>query len=445
MGHRGGFWGWIYVGAAALVAPGLAHATQPPAPGVEMDPETRERLGEINRASVLHGLLPKVRAAAGARAAEAQGRKVAPGTKAVAGTTAVPVILVKYANTPADPYPNADLQTELFDGPWATGTMADFYDEISYGNLDVTGTVFDWAQLAQDDTYYEGGCNGLCVGAPVEQLIIEAVGGLDGSVDFGQFDNDGPDGVPNSGDDDGFVDFAAFVHPEAGGECGNSNIWSHRYSLTGQGVLFGYQTNDPRPGGGFVRVDDYTIQPAYACNGVTMIEIGIFCHEFGHAFGLPDMYDTDNSSEGDGHWALMASGNWNRPTSPGHMMAYSKVSLGWITPTVVSTPQVGVAVPNVEQNPFALKIPFGAPVGAGQYYLVENRARIGFDQWAKAEGLAIWHVDEGKQSLALVNAVNTQECIDGPVSGACGGNHFLVALEQADGDFDLERNLNRSD
>ena len=27
----------------------------------------------------------------------------------------------------------------------------------------------------------------------------------DGSVDWGQFDNDGPDGIPNSGDDDGFV------------------------------------------------------------------------------------------------------------------------------------------------------------------------------------------------------------------------------------------------
>ena len=29
----------------------------------------------------------------------------------------------------------------------------------------------------------------------------------DSLVDFGEFDNDGPDGLPNSGDDDGVVDF----------------------------------------------------------------------------------------------------------------------------------------------------------------------------------------------------------------------------------------------
>ena len=36
-------------------------------------------------------------------------------------------------------------------------------------------------------------------------------------------------------------------------------------------------------------------------------------HEFGHAFGLPDFYDTDSSSEGDGNWALVRASN-TQPT-----------------------------------------------------------------------------------------------------------------------------------
>ena len=47
-----------------------------------------------------------------------------------------------------------------------------------------------------------------------------------------------------------------------------------------------------------IRIDDYTIMPAVACDGSGMIEIGVFCHEFGHALGLPDYYDTEKSGSG---------------------------------------------------------------------------------------------------------------------------------------------------
>ncbi len=36
--------------------------------------------------------------------------------------------------------------------------------------------------------------------------LVQALSLADVTLDFGQFDNDGPDGVANSGDDDGFVD-----------------------------------------------------------------------------------------------------------------------------------------------------------------------------------------------------------------------------------------------
>jgi M6 family metalloprotease-like protein len=256
---------------------------------------------------------------------------------AVTGTFKVPVFCVKYSDTGADPFPISQLQTKLFNGPFSPRTLTQFYNEISYGDLNLTGTVYGWHALPNNNAYYTGTgtCNGLADCANIPALIYSALGANDAGVNFGQYDNDGPDGLPNSGDDDGFVDFVAFVHPERGAECGvNGNIWSHRFSLTGWQQVYGegtgvYTTNDARSGGGFIKIDDYTIQPVLNCNNFSLIDIGVFCHEFGHAFGLPDLYDTDGGSAGVGEWCLMGSGNWNTPTNPAHMSAWSKSQLGW--------------------------------------------------------------------------------------------------------------------
>ncbi|MCA9771793.1 MAG: M6 family metalloprotease domain-containing protein [Myxococcales bacterium] len=434
--------------AAALASPPPTWATQPPAPGVLVPPEVRANLERIKSAPIERGLTRSVARAAAARAAAARGIQVSPALTAVTGTYAVPVVPVLYANTGGAPYAVSNLQTELFDGTWPTGTMTEHYAEMSYGALTVTGTVYGWTSLGQNDTYYEGGgsCKGLCGSAKVGELITTSVAAIDGSVDFGQYDNDGPDGNPNSGDDDGYVDFIAFVHPEAGGECGNSNIWSHRWTLGGWG-LGAYSTNDDSASGGKIKIYDYVIQPALACDGGTMIQIGVFSHEFGHAFGLPDFYDTDSSSEGDGNWALMASGSWGgngaHPEKPSHMMAWSKQYLGWLTPTTVSNSTTGVSVAQAETNAAAIKIPF-TDGSSSEYFLIENRQQTGFDQYVPAGGLLIWHIDEAKWTSPSNNA-NTSECIDGPGVNVCGSSHYTVALEQADGSFHLEQKSNRGD
>jgi len=276
----------------------------------------------------------------------------------VSGNFAVPVFCGKYSNTGADPFPIAALQTKLYDGPNAPRTLSEFYAEISYGALNLTGTVYGWTTLPNTDAFYTGAgtCNGLCGTSNVDDFIVGCLNANDGAVDFGQYDNDGPDGNPNSGDDDGYVDFAAFVHPERGAECGvNGNIWSHRYNLTS---LMGssYATNDPRNGGGVIRVNDYVIQPILNCDDLTMIDIGVFCHEYGHAFGLPDLYDVNGGSQGVGHWCLMGSGSWNTPDDPAHMSAWSKDRLGWADVVVVDGKPTNVDVDNVELNPTVYRL-----------------------------------------------------------------------------------------
>ncbi|MDH3216796.1 MAG: M6 family metalloprotease domain-containing protein, partial [Candidatus Krumholzibacteria bacterium] len=272
------------------------------------------------------------------------------------------VLTVKYANTGADPYPAANLQARLFN-PAPALSVTSMYDEMSYGALTLTGTVYDWVTLSGNDNFYEGppGCRGVCGSARTGQLILDVLQANDPAIDFGIYDNDGPDGVPNSGDDDGLVDFIAIVQPEIGAECGTLNMWSHRWVVGGwpefgaSGSTFGspWTTNDPRTGGGSIQVWDYTIQPARGsvtgC-GSGMIEIGVFAHEFGHAFGLPDLYDTDGGGEGIGEHGLMGSGNWQNPPNPTHMSVWSKAELGWLVPTEVGPTLQPHTINSVEVN-----------------------------------------------------------------------------------------------
>jgi M6 family metalloprotease-like protein len=258
---------------------------------------------------------------------------------AVTGTLAVPVLLCEYANRPG-PFDATTIQNKLFDGP--SGTVTDYWSEVSYGMLNMTGTVYDWVTLAYEDAYYEGGpgCNGTCLSAPLGEMLFEVLSGHDPAVDFSQYDNDGPDGIPNSGDDDGFVDFVAIVHSEYGGECGSTNnMWSHEFYYAGAHQSGQpYETDDPAAGGGFIKINEYAMEPALNCppDNATLIDIGVFCHEFGHAMGLPDLYDWNyGGGSGIGEWGIMGSGNWNEPTSPAHPCAWTRMQLGWITPTDV--------------------------------------------------------------------------------------------------------------
>lgn len=349
---------------------------------------------------------------------------------AVSGTRRVPVMLGQFSDTGSAPVDRADLQQELFDGPWPTGTMTEFYSEISYGMLSLDGTVYDWVTVSEDDDYYTGGEAGLSTSSSrTDEFITEILEANDSSVDFGQFDNDGPDNIPNSGDDDGYVDFIGIVHPEAGSEewgrdsSGNpvqgDNFWSHRWSLSNWSSA--WTSDDPAAGGGNIKVDDYTIMPSVDDVG-DMIDIGVFCHEFGHAFGLPDYYDTNGGSQGIGHWGLMGSGNWNTPESPAHMSAYAKAELGWLNPANVDFDLGNWPIASSTLSPTAYRLWSGGATG-DEYFLVEYRTQDGFDAELHGEGLLVWHVDLGEPD----NEDETHKLIDLECADQSGSDHTTDA------------------
>ncbi|HKV11305.1 MAG TPA: M6 family metalloprotease domain-containing protein [Thermoanaerobaculia bacterium] len=426
-----------------VLAQGRLAATVTPAPGHRFPAEYLEyRRAHPEKFVLRGGLEARVERALDERIKVLSGLSTADPEKAVvSGTVRIPVIPVFYNNVPAPgAVPATRIQEILFSGPNPPdGTVTDFYLEMSYGLVTVTGDVFPYVGLPQNDTYYEGTANGLTTSGRMWELIQQGVAGVDAAVDFGQYDNDGPDGAPNSGDDDGVVDQIAFLHPEKGGECGNLNIWAHRHRYSAWVGGTKLATGDNAAGGGKIQIDNYTIQGVLDCSGAEM-DIGTFAHETGHIFGIPDLYDTDGNSQGLGSWSLMAAGNWNSQSSPAHMTAWEKERLGWLNSTLLTSSVTGLQIRAVEQTPEAFRI----DVGNGEYFLIENRQATGFDKKLKTCGLAIYHVHEATVINKLaINGVNQNQKCGVFVQQAQA--QYGIALEQADGACQLEANSNRGD
>jgi immune inhibitor A len=142
-------------------------------------------------------------------------------------------------------------------------------------------------------------------------------------------------------------------------------------------------------------------------------EIGVFCHEFGHALGLPDLYDTAPQTPafnvGPGNWSLMSTGmygtNGLSPESPSHLGAWPTLFLGWTT-TVRPTRDSLMVLGPIENGSSILDLWFqGEP--SSEHYLIENRQRLGFDQHLLQEGLIVYRVDEASLGARLgANQVN---------------------------------------
>ena len=359
----------------------------------------------------------------------------------VVGDFTIPVLLGLFDDTANDgPYTAGNVADAYFaDAP---GTVRQYYDEVSGGRVALGGHVVDWertvltrAEVTRNDGALSSATlGGGGIGNFIHQLVQEVMA-TNPSFDWGRFDNDGPDGMPNSGDDDGFVDALAVIHPTRGAECTGDygTIWSHKWSLLGAlGVTI--STSTERFGGGSIRIDDYFVQPALSCDGSRLNEIGIFTHEVAHAFGLPDLYDVraNLAHSGVGSWDLMASGAWgcdnDSPASPCHMGAWTKAMLGWVD---VVDLEAGVdhgtrTLPPV-QGPGGVVYRVYAQDGSGEYFLLENRAALGFDSLAHAGGgLLVWQVDPLRVAARWgANTVNGSDMPGVRLREADGQDHLL--------------------
>ncbi len=261
-------------------------------------------------------------------------------------------------------------------------SMTNFYRQLSYGALDLTGEVIGYVR------------------APLLNDVLTIFCQTDSLT---RFDTD----------QDGFVDAIFLIHAGGGAEAEpnptkrKNMIWSHKWTLPQPFVNHG------------VKVFAYSTEPEDG-------RVGVFSHEFGHLLGLPDLYDRTFRSHGIGDCCLMAGGSWGGEGNlPARMSCWCLSKLGWINPKVVRGKET-LHLDTLEEKKTECYRLWTKGATGPEYFLLENRQAKGLDAALPGSGLAVWHIDERQSSN------------DNPLA-------YLVALLQADGNKDLELLKNSGD
>ena len=226
-------------------------------------------------------------------------------------------------------------------------TMKEWYKEQSGGSFVVDGGIAGWYTAKHEAAYY-GKMVGTTNDVNARALIKEALDNVakDPTINLADYDHEDPydlDGDGNTNEPDGIVDKFIVVHAGVGQEAGGGSlgtdaIWSHNWTVGSAP----YTVKDTK--GKNFSVYTYNIDPQDGAPGV-------FCHEFGHAIGLPDEYDTNYSGTGEpvGYWSIMSSGSWTGivpGAEPSGFSPYAKQFLqanyggNWLTGTSVNIDNV---------------------------------------------------------------------------------------------------------
>lgn len=357
------------------------------------------------------------------------------GSQSVVGTFPVLVIPMYFADSAVPTVPASEVQRILFDGPNPLGTLTEYYAQASGGRLRVEGVVTPWVRASVTVAEARGNDFGLGSDAMVGQMLVDGLREADALLDFTQFDNDGPDGVPDSGDDDGFVDAFAMEFQEEQLTCQGlgPTIWGHRWVVSGWNGE-PYLSDDIGMNGEPIKADDYFTQPAVRCDGRPQTMV-VIAHEFGHILGLPDLYDRTEGRFASqrnwvvGCWSIMAAGQWGcgpalaegRWDRPTFFAPWEKRQLGWegSTQVVGDVLDAEFILRPAEQTGDFLDI----PLSDTERLFIEYRDGSSFDTNLPATGVLVYHVDD-------LRSAPRQRCRSCP-------KVYRVALVEADANGSL--------
>ncbi|MDO8734651.1 MAG: M6 family metalloprotease domain-containing protein, partial [Elusimicrobiota bacterium] len=365
MKNKAGWWCYASQDTApsGQLYPTIDIAGNPPPAGIKKHLSMRKDLIAQNRMSKV------------ASRKSAHLKKVA--QLAMTGETSAVVILVGFTDqagvTPATYYFQL-----LFSTP--TGSMRNYYEEVSYNNFTVTGTVAgnQWYTANFGKAYY-GADNGTDIDGAGDRrgLVEEAIDAANSGIDFAQYDKN----------NDGYVDHVIIVHSGAGQDSSGvtDDIWAHKWSLAAEKTVDGKKISD------YIMLSEFS-------------PMGTFAHEFFHDIGAPDLYDYDYDGVPVGDWCLMSGGSWLGTPSgskPSHISGYLKYDIdadatngvsGWLSRTDV-TGEGTISINQLETNPLNSLYRIIIP-GSREYFLLENRQQSGYDASLPEAGILIWHIDE---------------------------------------------------
>ena len=299
------------------------------------------------------------------------------GSRDFTGNKTFPVILVGFQGKPFTKTKSqfeALLNQPNYTGDGMTGSLHDYFNAASYNNLNFTCDVFGPYTLSNPISSYDDECDGDPRNMAREAMQLAHADGCN----FALYDFD----------NDGYVDGTHIFYAGYGQEAGApvcQSIWAHAWSFNPPLNLNGKY------------VYRYSCSPELRSTyGSNITNIGVIGHELSHVFGLPDTYDTDYSGSGGqsidlDEWCMMAGGSWNdNGRTPAFHSAWCRNDLGWISATTISS-QGSFTLPNPQNSGAAYII---NTTTNNEYFMLENRQKVGWDAYIPGSGMLIYHVDE---------------------------------------------------
>ena len=282
-----------------------------------------------------------------------------------------------------------------------TGSVAQYFADVSYGKFTPSFDVYGPVCVPGTMASYGRSEN-------VTQLMKDALAALPSGTDFSSFDLN----------NDGEIDLVYIIYAGYGENyTGNSSncIWPKASTMSNV-----YYKN--------MKVCRYGVHcemggvkgKSDRING-----IGLFCHEFSHTMGLPDLYTNANPSDDLGmeDWDLMDGGEYlglNIGTAPCEYSAWEREVMGWRQMQTLTERGQYELRKLSDADGVAFRIPFDGR--DHEYIYLENIQRSGWNRNVRGHGMLAVHV-----------RYNTSEVVSGDHPNNSPNSIKRVTVVPADG------------
>lgn len=349
------------------------------------------------------------------------------------GTPKAVVILAEFQDTPFtitnprrsfEQYLNGKGRSVNYDNGEASNlsSVAQYFSDMSFKKFIPQFDIYGPVKLPDSLKYYGGNSynkNGDLIQTDVHfgNLIKDACTLMNDSLDFSAYD----------ANNDGYVDLVYIVYAGFSESLsGNSSdcIWPksgfQNFGKFDGKTVARYGVNNELNG----FPGTYSNPPLYRING-----IGLFCHEFSHTLGLPDLYQSNNQACDNNHemefWDLMDGGEYTKNGNvPTPYTAWEREAMGWMNIETLSE-QGQLQLTPIQEGGKAYRIVNDN--ATNEYYIIENIQERGWydaksnGNSIKGHGMLVYHVDYNKSYFTLGQKPNETK------------NHPRMTIVAADG------------
>ena len=286
------------------------------------------------------------------------------------------------------------------------GSVSQYFNDMSQGKFTPQFDIVGPVTVRKNSAYYGSNTGG--TDANFKEMIAEACKNVSTNVNFADYDQD----------NDGYIDLVYIIYAGYSESFGGNSadcLWPKSGSATFNepGTNISLKLNGKM-------ISRYGINnelngtPKNWIDGKPLLNgIGLFCHEFSHTMGLPDLYPTVEASRVDNqnpeYWDLMDGGEYTysgyfpTPYSPWEMDV-----MDWTAPIELGDEAKQVNLDSYANSRTAYKI----NGENDEYLLIQNIQTEGWwsgiTQAFKTTGMLVWRIDYPYTTVSLDNRLNNE-------------------------------------